>query len=65
MEYILTDIRKGHMCNAKLLRGMPGRVGSGWTQLLRVGQVKWVMDGGRWVRQVSGRPVAGWLPAGL
>lgn len=23
MEYILTDIRKGHMCNAKLLRGMP------------------------------------------
>lgn len=25
MEYILTDIRKGHMCNAKLLRNMPGR----------------------------------------
>lgn len=24
MEYILTDIRKGHMCNAKLLRNMPG-----------------------------------------
>ncbi|XP_006253503.1 gamma-tubulin complex component 3 isoform X2 [Rattus norvegicus] len=23
MEYILTDIRKGHMCNAKLLRNMP------------------------------------------
>ncbi|XP_057165935.1 gamma-tubulin complex component 3 [Ursus arctos] len=23
MEYILTDIRKGHMCNAKLLRSMP------------------------------------------
>ncbi|EPY86926.1 gamma-tubulin complex component 3 [Camelus ferus] len=23
MEYILTDIRKGHMCNARLLRGMP------------------------------------------
>ncbi|XP_077014818.1 gamma-tubulin complex component 3 isoform X4 [Tamandua tetradactyla] len=26
MEYILTDIRKGHMCNAKLLRNMPGRI---------------------------------------
>ena len=25
MEYILTDIRKGHMCNAKLLRNMPGK----------------------------------------
>ena len=24
MEYILTDIRKGHMCNAKLLRNLPG-----------------------------------------
>ncbi|XP_069323127.1 gamma-tubulin complex component 3 isoform X3 [Eulemur rufifrons] len=24
MEYILTDIRKGHMCNAKLLRSVPG-----------------------------------------
>ncbi|XP_021094962.1 gamma-tubulin complex component 3 isoform X2 [Heterocephalus glaber] len=23
MEYILTDIRKGHMCNAKLLRSVP------------------------------------------
>ncbi|KAB0341383.1 hypothetical protein FD754_018309 [Muntiacus muntjak] len=23
MEYILTDIRKGHMCNAKLLRNLP------------------------------------------
>ncbi|MXQ89704.1 hypothetical protein E5288_WYG011533 [Bos mutus] len=23
MEYILTDIRKGHMCNAKLLRSLP------------------------------------------
>uniref|UniRef100_A0A4X2KD37 Uncharacterized protein n=1 Tax=Vombatus ursinus TaxID=29139 RepID=A0A4X2KD37_VOMUR len=23
MEYILTDIRKGHMCNAKLLKNMP------------------------------------------
>ncbi|XP_040847058.1 gamma-tubulin complex component 3 isoform X1 [Ochotona curzoniae] len=23
MEYILTDIRKGHMCNAKLLRALP------------------------------------------
>jgi gamma-tubulin complex component 3 len=23
MEYILTDIRKGHMCNARLLRSMP------------------------------------------
>lgn len=27
MEYILTDIRKGHMCNAKLLRNMPGKAG--------------------------------------
>ncbi|XP_064441963.1 gamma-tubulin complex component 3 isoform X7 [Mirounga angustirostris] len=27
MEYILTDIRKGHMCNAKLLRNMPGSAG--------------------------------------
>lgn len=26
MEYILTDIRKGHMCNAKLLRAMPGKL---------------------------------------
>nr|XP_012421074.1 PREDICTED: gamma-tubulin complex component 3 isoform X3 [Odobenus rosmarus divergens] len=26
MEYILTDIRKGHMCNAKLLRNMPGKL---------------------------------------
>lgn len=25
MEYILTDIRKGHMCNARLLRSMPGK----------------------------------------
>lgn len=24
MEYILTDIWKGHMCNAKLLKSMPG-----------------------------------------
>ncbi|KAM4859980.1 LOW QUALITY PROTEIN: gamma-tubulin complex component 3 [Thomomys bottae] len=23
MEYVLTDIRKGHMCNARLLRSMP------------------------------------------
>lgn len=25
MEYILTDIWKGHMCNAKLLKTMPGK----------------------------------------
>lgn len=25
MEYILTDIWKGHMCNAKLLKNMPGK----------------------------------------
>ncbi|KAG8452117.1 hypothetical protein GDO86_004057 [Hymenochirus boettgeri] len=25
MEYILTDIWKGHMCNAKLLKSMPGK----------------------------------------
>ena len=24
MEYILTDIWKGHMCNAKLLKSIPG-----------------------------------------
>lgn len=27
MEYILTDIWKGHMCNAKLLKSMPGERG--------------------------------------
>ncbi|ELW47485.1 Gamma-tubulin complex component 3 [Tupaia chinensis] len=27
MEYILTDVRKGHMCNAKLLRTMPELAG--------------------------------------
>ncbi|XP_043928566.1 gamma-tubulin complex component 3 [Protopterus annectens] len=27
MEYILTDIRKGHMCNSKLLRSMPELAG--------------------------------------
>lgn len=30
MEYILTDIRKGHMCNAKLLRNMPGKPVQRW-----------------------------------
>lgn len=31
MEYILTDIWKGHMCNAKLLKSMPGeRCPDGW-----------------------------------
>ncbi|KAB1267567.1 Gamma-tubulin complex component 3, partial [Camelus dromedarius] len=29
LEYILTDIRKGHMCNARLLRGMPVTRGRG------------------------------------
>lgn len=32
MEYILTDIRKGHMCNAKLLRNMPGKLPSEGSQ---------------------------------
>lgn len=45
MEYTLTDIWKGQMCNAKLLKTMPGMLtlnmlvhGCVWMDTLKMGQ---------------------------
>lgn len=61
MEYILTDIRKGHMCNAKLLRNMPGKPAPGGRRTRRDSQCrpraeKWRVRA--WGRAACGTAVA-------
>lgn len=57
MEYILTDIRKGHMCNAKLLRNMPGKPAPGGRRTRRDSQCRPCAE--KWRVRACGRAACG------